>query len=467
MTLGYIEDENKIKLLRHQYKVMDYSTLAYYKFESTQLHDRYADAFRDQTATPITIAPIFKSENVAAPFCSSIPQKFEQVPYFFKSGGNKYSEIGIPRFEYKGRQIGYTASFWLINFGQHSYSETPIEGRTSNHMLKMEECFAIWYDSPTSFRVYIYAKNNYEEVYSPPVFLPLFEWVNIQITFSQQDGIQIMTFNSNGDRLQTREFKQYLAEQYPHGQLQLFQSFIGVPYQLHIWQQSLSLPIDLDPSDTSIRENEDLIVSYDFTRNYYQKLGSPQPFEGWQSLIDLEGEKIKAENGDGFEFIYMNVPSGVKFDQGAKQRYYGQVEATHTNWNDVTCPSPENSQMFLGSKIEDGVMVSNINSRQGAQFTTAILVDKTQEYTVEFWFKANTNVADQLKQENERNGKSVTYLYQMKDQYGKRAMDIFVEDDVLKCAPFGYNDDAEDDSSKNYILSYDLGDDSYATNPLK
>ena len=55
----------------------------------------------------------------------------------------------------------------------------------------------------------------------------------------------------------------------------------------------------------------------------------------------------------------------------------------------------------------------------------------------------------------------------MKDQYGKRAMDIFVEDDVLKCAPFGYNDDAEDDSSKNYILSYDLGDDSYATNPLK
>ena len=35
MTLGYIEDEDKIKLLRHQYKVMDYSTLAYYKFEST------------------------------------------------------------------------------------------------------------------------------------------------------------------------------------------------------------------------------------------------------------------------------------------------------------------------------------------------------------------------------------------------------------------------------------------------
>ena len=90
----------------------------------------------------------------------------------------------MDRFDYKGRYIGYTMSFWLKNFGQHSFSETPIEGRQQHHMLKINECFAIWYDSPTSFRVYIYAKNDYEEVYSQSVFLPLFEWVNIQLTFS-------------------------------------------------------------------------------------------------------------------------------------------------------------------------------------------------------------------------------------------------------------------------------------------
>ena len=111
-----------------------------------------------------------------------------------------------------------------------------------------------------------------------------------------------------------------------------------------------------------------MIVSYDFTRNYYQKLGEPQPFEGWESLIGLEGEKISAENGDGYEFIYMNVPSGVKFDfdTGVEQSYYGQLQASQTNWNDVTCPSPENSQMFLGSKFEDGVMISDMNSRLNA-----------------------------------------------------------------------------------------------------
>ena len=67
--------------------------------------------------------------------------------------------------------------------------------------------------------------------------------------------------------------------------------------------------------------------------------------------------------------------------------------------------------MFLGSKMEDGKRVSDINSRLDAQFTTALLVDKTKEYTVEFWFKANTDVADDLKRENDQNGKSVTYLF--------------------------------------------------------
>lgn len=46
-------------------------------------------------------------------------------------------------------------------------------------MIKVDECFAIFYSSPTSFRVYVYAKNNAYEVASDPVFLPLFEWVNI------------------------------------------------------------------------------------------------------------------------------------------------------------------------------------------------------------------------------------------------------------------------------------------------
>lgn len=41
--------------------------------------------------------------------------------------------------------------------------------------------------------------------------------------------------------------------------------------------------------------------------------------------------------------------------------------------------------MYLGSE-------DKTKSREKASFSTAILVEKTQEYTVEFWFKANIEV---------------------------------------------------------------------------
>jgi len=83
----------------------------------------------------------------------------------------------------------------MQNFGQHSFSTNPAEGRDKHHMLKIDDVFAVWYDSRTSFRVYVFAKQNYEETYSDPIFLPLYEWVNIQITLEKQSGITVMTFN--------------------------------------------------------------------------------------------------------------------------------------------------------------------------------------------------------------------------------------------------------------------------------
>ena len=67
----------------------------------------------------------------------------------------------------------------MQNFGQHSFSTNPVSGRTKHHLIKVDESFAVWYDSKTSFRIYVYAKNNWEETFSDPVFLPLNDWVNI------------------------------------------------------------------------------------------------------------------------------------------------------------------------------------------------------------------------------------------------------------------------------------------------
>ena len=49
ITVGYIDPDN-IRKIMHQYKVLDYSTMGYYKFEQTILLGRYDDAFRIQKA---------------------------------------------------------------------------------------------------------------------------------------------------------------------------------------------------------------------------------------------------------------------------------------------------------------------------------------------------------------------------------------------------------------------------------
>jgi len=78
--------------------------------------------------------------------------------------------------------FGYTLSMWVNNKGGHSYTTNPLEGRDKHHFFELEEAFALWFDSPHSFRVYIYANKNYFEQSTPSVFLPLHQWANIQIT---------------------------------------------------------------------------------------------------------------------------------------------------------------------------------------------------------------------------------------------------------------------------------------------
>lgn len=67
--------------------------------------------------------------------------------------------------------------------------------------------------------------------------LPMHEWINIQVALSQNSGITIMTFNQNGERQQLVQNKLFLGTQYPFGTISLFNSFIGIPYRLAVWDK--------------------------------------------------------------------------------------------------------------------------------------------------------------------------------------------------------------------------------------
>ena len=140
--------------------------------------------------------PNFITEEVAAPYCNSIPQDFVQVPRFSKSAGEKYKAVDIPKFKFRQRYSGYTASFWLKNFGNHSYeADNVTEGRLNHQMFSVDEAFTLWYTSPTSFRVYIHTTDNTQEYFTSQVFLPKWEWVNIQVKLDYEKGSTVMTYN--------------------------------------------------------------------------------------------------------------------------------------------------------------------------------------------------------------------------------------------------------------------------------
>jgi hypothetical protein len=75
-------------------------------------------------------------------------------------------------------------------------------------------------------------------------------------------------------------------------------------------------------------------------------------------------------------------------------------------------------------------------------------VEKTDRYTVEFWFRPDVTKAAELAEKNSEcdsensdlpcASKGLTYLFTM-ENLEFNVMTIYVEDGLLKCSPFGRN----------------------------
>ena len=113
-----------------------------------------------------------------------------------------------------------------------------------------------------------------------------------------------------------------LAQQYPQNKLSLFQSFTGVIYKLQVWQRFIKLPVHEGQSDAA----EGRIVDISF-------LGEDQLSDG-SGWSQSNGFKIPARDGQDFNFVSERVPLNIDFDNPAT---YGQLDATETQWNGVSC----------------------------------------------------------------------------------------------------------------------------------
>ena len=90
----------------------------------------------------------------------------------FKSG-----LIDISFLKYAQDHVYYTLSMWIKSEGGHDYSTKQVIGRDNHHFFRLENSFALWWDSPSSFRVYIYTLRHKDEFSTKSIFMPLNTWV--------------------------------------------------------------------------------------------------------------------------------------------------------------------------------------------------------------------------------------------------------------------------------------------------
>ena len=257
------------------------------------------------------------------PLCSSLPQKLVEVPAIAKSAPLRWESLPLYTLDHEQRDFGYTLSIWMRNYGDHGYSTNPRTGRENYRLFEKAGCFALWWDSPISFRVYVYARDDAYEFYTSAISVPLRDWVNVQVALSMS-GVQVMTFNENGQRLQVMTLDEYLAPQYVEAEMTLFEAFTGVPYRLQLWETRHELPIE---QNAAFREDTALVADINFARE--------DPKATQWGLFD--GTFLVKADESNFDIIFDKVPSVVSYDE---DDIHGVIGAKQTAWNGVSCPDP-------------------------------------------------------------------------------------------------------------------------------
>ena len=111
------------------------------------------------------------------PFCNTLESQFANVAKFETFNTGRVPVVNAVLDQDK--TFTYTLSMWVHNLGARKYSANARYGVEQSSFFTLEGAFSLWFDSPTSFRVYVYAKDNINTRSSPSTFLPLNQWVNI------------------------------------------------------------------------------------------------------------------------------------------------------------------------------------------------------------------------------------------------------------------------------------------------
>lgn len=174
---------------------------------------------------------------------------------------------------------------------------------------------------------------------------------------------------------------------------------------MEIWERFFQTPIQPGALGQDYK-----IIDYALTKDNH---GTEGGIEGFKSLLP-EGQTMAAKEGRGFNFVAAKLPTAANFTDPSS---VGQIHANTTLWDGVACPAAMDSQAYFDEK--------------GSGVTLDRVIEPTDSYTVEFWFRFPEDVSLSASQD-------MTYLFTLSEgSEESEAMTIYIDKGKLKCAPFG------------------------------
>ena len=121
---------------------------------------------------------------------------------------------------------------------------------TKSNDRASETCNFVWLDGvfmmhPTSrnhARFHFYAEKNYNDIQTPEFFLPMNQWVTVQMNMSQFYGYKIIVLNEAGEVIETLENKRSMEGQKPRSSMSAFSGLGGVAKELYISTLNFAIP---------------------------------------------------------------------------------------------------------------------------------------------------------------------------------------------------------------------------------
>jgi hypothetical protein len=178
ITKGKI-DPISLPIALHNKWTFNWDVLAYYQFSPED--GVLADSFRPQEGKVVqaisnTQSPVLFIDQSAKLFCDSLLlNPLQDLPTFTKGIDTTQT---IPNFEFR-EKIGYTLSMWIRPSGDHGFSTGEFKGTRQMSFFTLDNVFSLWFDSDSSFRVYLFATKSYQETSSEPILIPVRSWINI------------------------------------------------------------------------------------------------------------------------------------------------------------------------------------------------------------------------------------------------------------------------------------------------